>query len=59
MTVLLITAALCCLVVYGALRATRDRTEYIYYDENEVLPECPKPWGIDDYKPWPGKFGDE
>lgn len=59
MTVLMLTAAAIVGVIAWALWLTRDRTEYIYYDEHEVLPATPQPWGIDDYKPWPGDCEDE
>ena len=33
-------------------------TDEIYYDEDEVMPPPPQPWGRDDYKPWPGVCDD-
>ena len=38
--------------------ATVQEDGAIYYDEDEVLPPCPQPWGRDDYKPWPGVYDD-
>ena len=54
MIVFLLAAAAMCGVIALAFWWTRDRSEYIYYDPNEVFPARPQPWGIDDYKPWPG-----